>query len=181
MPDSVSFVIHAIPKGKARHQTVISLRCGQCQRMIIGQRDRCPYCSNRNLYFSHSGEYTPKEQKEYERFVALCAQQGMRGREKFSGPTRVSCFFYMGIPVSRIKKLKDGDWHIQRPDTDNCVKSIWDACNQVCFADDCVVVQMAAEKRWTTGVPRTEVIISSLPLAVEDAKHPETAEQETIV
>jgi len=176
VPDSVQFVIHAIPKGKMRHQSVICLRCGQCKRMIMGQRKECPYCMNRQLYFSHSSEYSPKEQKECEQFIALCAQQGMRGRKKFEGPTRIECRFWFGIPKSRIKKLKDGDWHTQRPDTDNCVKSVWDAMNQVCFADDCVVVQMAAEKRWTTGIPRTEVTISSLDgIAVKDAKHPETA------
>lgn len=162
MPDSVNFVILQSPKGKQRHQTVVTLRCGQCQRMIMGQRNECPHCQNRKLHFSHSSEYTPKEQKEYERFAAMCAQQGMKGREKFSGPTRVECHFWMGIPKSREKKLRDGDWHTQRPDTDNCVKSVWDAMNQICFADDCVVVQMSAEKRWTSGAPRTEVTIRSL-------------------
>ena len=58
--------------------------------------------------------------------------------------------------------LKEGDWHTQRPDTDNCVKSTWDAMNSLVFEDDCIVVQMLAEKRWTTGVPRTEVLISLL-------------------
>jgi len=179
MPDSVQFVIPQTPKGKSRHQTVVTLRCGQCQRMIMGQRKECPHCGNqKTLYFSHSSEYSPKDQKEYERFVALCAQQGMRGRDKFVGPTRIECRFWLGIPKSREKKLKDGDWHTQKPDTDNCVKSIWDGCNQVCFADDCIVVEMQAEKRWTSGAPRTEVTISLL--AVEDAKRPETAEQEAV-
>jgi Holliday junction resolvase RusA-like endonuclease len=175
MSDSITFTVHAIPKAKMRHQTVVTLRCGRCQRLSMGQRKVCQYCENTQLYFSHSNEYTPKEQKEAESFIALCAAQAMRGREKFTGPSRIECVFYFGIPKSREKKLKDNDWHTQRPDTDNCVKTLWDsvACG-ICMADDCVVVQMMAEKRWTTGVPRTVVTISSL--AVEDA----TAEQEPV-
>ena len=128
----------------------------------MGQRDVCPICKGKSLYFVSNTSYTPSEQREYERFSALCAQQGMKGRDKFSGPTQVECRFWFGIPKSRERKLKDGDWHTQRPDADNCVKSVWDAMNQVCFADDCVVVKMSATKQWTSGCPRTEVIISPL-------------------
>lgn len=161
-PTSVSFVIPQTPKGKSRHRTVALLRCGKCQRQCQGARSECPTCSNKGLFFVANMSYSDSDQAEYERFAALCAQQGMRGRDKFSGPTRVECRFWLGIPASRVKKLKDGDWHTQRPDTDNCVKSVWDAMNKVCFADDCVVVSMTAEKRWTSGIPRTEVVISSL-------------------
>lgn len=164
MIQSISFVVTQTPKGKSRHQTVPLLRCGKCQRQTMGQHDFCPKCGNPQLYFVNNIPFTPAEQKEYERFASLCAQQGMRGREKFVGPTRVECKFLFGIPKSRERKLRDGEWHTQRPDTDNCVKSIWDAMNKICFGDDCVVVQMMAEKRWTTGVPRTEVTIGSLEL-----------------
>jgi len=169
----------------------------------MGHHEVCPQCSGKSLYFVSNVPYAPSEQKEYERFAALCAQQGMsrfRGSVlpeglnpnadlnkpghsdlpgKFSGPTRVECRFYFGIPKSREKKLKEGDWHTQRPDTDNCVKSVWDAMNKICFADDCMVVQMVAEKRWTTGVPRTEVSISSL--AEGGPKARTEAEQEASV
>jgi Holliday junction resolvase RusA-like endonuclease len=156
------FVVLQTPKGKTRHSTVPLLRCRKCQRQTMGHHDACPHCGCDHLYFLANTAYTPSEQKEYERFAALCAQQGMQGKEKFVGPTRVECNFLFGIPKSRIKKLRDGDWHTQRPDTDNCVKSIWDAMNQICFADDCVVTQMVASKYWTTGVPRTEVRITTL-------------------
>ena len=161
MSNSISFTVFSVPKGKMRHQTVVTLRCGQCQRIVKGQRKECPHCLGRNLYFMFSNEFTPKEQVEYENFVALCAQQAMRGVQ-LSGPLEISCKFNFGIPKSREKKLKDGDWHTQRPDTDNCVKSIWDALNKVAFTDDCTVVRMKAEKRWTTGTPRIEVQIISL-------------------
>jgi Holliday junction resolvase RusA-like endonuclease len=159
---TVTFTIPQTPRGKSRHATVVTLRCGKCQRQTVGQRSECPYCGNGNMYFMYSHEYNTKEQKEYERFAAMCAQQGMQGAEKFTGAVQVRCDFYFGIPKSRTKKLHDGEWHTQRPDTDNCIKSVWDAMNQVCFADDCIVAVMTAAKMWTTGVPRTEVRIESL-------------------
>jgi len=136
----------------------------------MGHHESCPKCGNKNASKNYCPQchvantpYTPAEQKEYERFAAMCAQQAMRGREKFIGPTRVECKFWFGIPKSRVRKLRDGDWHTQKPDTDNLVKSIWDSvCCGICTADDCTVVQMVAEKRWTTGIPRTEVSIYEL-------------------
>ena len=177
----VTFVIHAKPTGKMRHQTVVTLRCSNpaCQKVSRGQRAECPYCGGKNMAFVFSNEFSPKEQKSYEQFAAMCAQQGMRGREKFTGPTRVECQFFFEIPKSRVKKLKEGDWHMQRPDTDNCVKSVWDAMNKICFTDDCVVVQMTAEKRWTTGIPRTEVVISDLAEGAPEGRT--EAEQEATV
>jgi Holliday junction resolvase RusA-like endonuclease len=126
----------------------------------MGQRKECPRCTNTPLYFLAAREFTPADQKEYERFAALCAQQGMRGREKFTGPTVVECWFWFGIPRSRMKTLKEGDYHTQRPDVDNCKKSILDACNLLVWGDDCIIVDIIGRKRWTTGVPRTEVTIS---------------------
>lgn len=113
---SVSFTIPSSPKGKMRHQTIVWLRCGQCQRSIVGQRKECPYCQNRRLEFVRADESTPKEQREYEKFAAMCALQGMKGRNKFSGPVKVHCVFLFGIPKSRERKLQEGAYHTQRPD-----------------------------------------------------------------
>jgi Holliday junction resolvase RusA-like endonuclease len=159
----VSFVVMQIPKGKARHRTVPILRCGRCQRQTQGHHDKCPHCGNNNLYFVINKPFMDTDQGQYERFASLCATQAMQGKPKFVGPTKVECKFWFSIPKSREKKLKDGSWHCQRPDTDNLVKSIWDsACCGICTADDCIIAQMIAEKRWTSGIPRTEVTISSL-------------------
>jgi Holliday junction resolvase RusA-like endonuclease len=159
---TVSFTIPQTPKGKSRHQTVPLLRCGQCQRQTMGHHEDCPHCHSRGmLYFVRNAPYTPSDQREYEKFAAMCAQQGMQGQEKFVGPTAMYCTFWFGIPKSRIKKLKDGDWHTQKPDTDNCIKST-DAFLGLVFADDCIIAKVSGEKRWTTGCPRTEVRIESL-------------------
>jgi Holliday junction resolvase RusA-like endonuclease len=128
----------------------------------MGQRNHCQKCGNKNLYFVANVPYTPAEQKEYEKFAAMCAQQGMQGQDKFVGAVSVHCDFWFEIPKSRLKKLKDGDWHLQRPDVDNCKKSVLDACNLLVWADDCTIAQISATKRWTTGMPRTEVRVESL-------------------
>jgi Holliday junction resolvase RusA-like endonuclease len=161
---TVTFVIPQQPRGKSRHATVVTLRCGKCQRQTVGQRSECPNCGNKDLYFMYSHEYTDKDQREYERFAAMCAQQGMTNCTcgKFVGAVSVHCDFWFGIPKSRLKKLKDGDWHLQRPDVDNCKKSVLDACNLLVWADDCTIAQISATKRWTTGTPRTEVRVESL-------------------
>lgn len=159
---TVSFIIPQMPKGKARHSTVVTLRCDRCQRTVKGQRSECPYCQNKKLCFLFSNEYTPAEQKEYERFVAMCAQQGMQGRNKFVGACGLWLKFCFAIPESRKKKLKEGDWHPQRPDRDNSEKSIMDGCNGVVWADDCVVCLGMQACVWTEGVPRTEATVISL-------------------
>ena len=68
----------------------------------------------------YSHEYTDKDQREYERFAAMCAQQGMQGHEKFVGPCALYLKFYFEVPKSRARKIQEGDWHPQRPDRDNC-------------------------------------------------------------
>lgn len=159
---TVTFTIPQAPKGKQRHQTVVTLRCASCQREQHGQLQECQYCGKKGLSFVRSNEYSPKEQREYERFAAMCAQQGMQGVDKFVGPVWVDCRFFFGIPKSREKKLHEGDYHTQRPDIDNCKKSVLDSANGIVWADDCSVVKLTAEKFWTTGCPRTEVKIESL-------------------
>ena len=110
----------------------------------------------------YSHEYTDKDQREYERFAAMCAQQGMQGHEKFVGPCALYLKFYFEVPKSRARKIQEGDWHPQRPDRDNCEKSIMDACNGIVWADDCTVCFGQQECRWTFLVPRTEVRVESL-------------------
>src|SRR6266705_6065471 len=98
MESAVSFVVPQSPRGKTRHSTVPLLRCGKCQRQTMGHHESCPHCHNRQLYFLANTAYTPSEQREYEKFAALCAQQGMQGRQKFVGPTREECNFLFVIP-----------------------------------------------------------------------------------
>jgi Endodeoxyribonuclease RusA len=189
---NITFTIPQKPLGKQRHQTVALLKCAchqksngfkgvqcSCRAQFYGDREYCPKCSHAGPYlFVNNIPFTPKEQKEYERLAAMCASQGMRnaspmGKDRFhdsittdaarlKGPLLVHCDFYFEIPQSRKKSLREGDWHTQRPDLDNCYKSVLDCANQILWADDCVVTAMTAAKRWTKGMPRVEVKVSEL-------------------
>ena len=113
------------------------------------------------MAFITNVDSTPKETVNYENLVKLCASQALE-EYQFTGAIKVSSVFYFQIPVSRAKKLKEGDWHCQRPDVDNCKKSVLDGCNKVAWADDCLICRIEAEKRWTTGVARAEVTIEEI-------------------
>jgi hypothetical protein len=112
---TVSFTIPGTPKAKARHRTVCLLRCPACQRQTMGPHWECPHCGHKGLFFVKNENYADTDQKNAEKFSAMCAAQGMVGSEKFIGPTAVDCIAYFEIPKSR-KKLNEGDWHTQRPD-----------------------------------------------------------------
>ena len=51
-------------------------------------------------------------------------------------------------------------------DVDNMLKLICDGCNQVVWRDDVLVCDKFASKRYTTGQPRTEVVIWTLDIDV---------------
>lgn len=44
-------------------------------------------------------------------------------------------------------KVAPGDWHVVKPDTDNCEKSIFDAFNGLFWADDCQVCHIGEVKK----------------------------------
>jgi Holliday junction resolvase RusA-like endonuclease len=129
----------------------------------MGPHWECPHCGHKGLTFVKNENYADTDQKNYERFGAMCAQQGMVGSEKFVGPSQVTCTFLFGIPKTGANsKKKEGDWHTQRPDVDNCKKSVLDFCNALVWADDCIIARIVGEKRWTLGVPQTLVTVESL-------------------
>jgi hypothetical protein len=57
-----------------------------------------------------------------------------------------------------------------RPDTDNYVKAALDAINGIVVADDCLVVELVAEKRYAR-VPQLTITVTALPAAAAQAKN----------
>ena len=57
-----------------------------------------------------------------------------------------------------------------RPDTDNYVKAALDAINGIVVSDDCLVVELAAEKRYAR-VPQLRIVVTPLPAAAAQAKN----------
>jgi Holliday junction resolvase RusA-like endonuclease len=111
--------------------------------------------------------YTPAATRKYEAHGRLAAQQAMNGRPPIAGPVRAEITVDLPVPASWSGKRRDaalrGDIRpTSRPDTDNYVKAALDAINAIAVADDSLVVELAAEKRYAP-VPCLTITITPLP------------------
>jgi Holliday junction resolvase RusA-like endonuclease len=155
----LAFTVPGGVQAKERHRTAALKRCMTCRRTVIGWP--CRYCGGKQLEFVANVSTPGKKSETYESFVALCAKEaGAVGGGTEAILLRAD--FYFSIPASRKRKLKECDRHTQRPDLDNCLKSIKDGLNQVAWHDDSCVVEIHARKLWTHGEPRAEIIVESL-------------------
>lgn len=87
-------------------------------------------------------------------------------KERLEGPIEVmvTAYFKPAKSWSRAKaNLAMGKPHTQKPDADNLLKLVLDACNGVVYADDAQVARMSIAKRWAAEA-RTEVFIREHPL-----------------
>ena len=97
--------------------------------------------------------YTPAETRNYEATIRVLAQQAMAGRPPIDGPVSVIVQAHLPIPKSWTKK-KGAAWQRgdiypdKRPDLDNIVKAVTDACNGVVFSDDSAICFLWAEKHY---------------------------------
>ena len=85
--------------------------------------------------------YTPAKTKAYENVVAAAALKAMHKLPKMEGPLSATLVLYMPKPL-RPK------WPVPavRPDLDNILKSVTDACNGIVYSDDAQIVQMTLVK-----------------------------------
>lgn len=156
----LEFTIPGPVQAKERHRTAALKRCMACRRVVIGYP--CKYCGGTALEFVANVSTPGKKSENYESFVALCAKEaGASGRTQ-TGSVVLRADFYFGVPKSRARKIVEGSPHTQRPDLDNCLKSIKDGLNQVAWHDDCCVVEIHARKMWTHGEPRAEIEVDAL-------------------
>lgn len=111
--------------------------------------------------------YTPEKSAAYERLVRHIALSSMQksGLSLAETSVFVEVVAYMPIPASwprkkRIGALLGGIRPIVRPDLDNIVKSVLDACNGVVYGDDSQVCTMVLQKRYETEEHRPSVHVS---------------------
>lgn len=79
----------------------------------------------------------------------------MDERERLQGAIGLSITYYMPIPKSKSKLLKENDFHIIKPDTDNLTKFICDIARDIVYDDDCQVALNFATKRYSSE-PRVD-------------------------
>ena len=123
----IYFVVPGTPVAKARARSVI--RAGRI------------------------AHYTPAKTASYESLVAMHARIAMNALEPFRGPIRLSCTFWLPVPMSYTKSrrkacLNGSERHCKKPDIDNLLTSIKDGCNNVAWVDDCQVVEVTASKHY---------------------------------
>jgi Holliday junction resolvase RusA-like endonuclease len=104
--------------------------------------------------------YTPAKTATYEQQVSWAAKAAMRGASPLAGPVELFVILYMQIPASysKVKRARaiSGDLRpTGKPDLDNVVKGIKDACNNIVWGDDSQVVRMVASKHYAARASAT--------------------------
>lgn len=95
--------------------------------------------------------HTPEKTARYENLVALAARQAMGGRPPMPGAVSIGLMLYTMPPASWSKKKRaaalSGDIRpTTKPDCDNVLKAIADACNGIVFVDDKQVCEVSIKK-----------------------------------
>lgn len=88
--------------------------------------------------------YEPKDRQEWKALCRLVAQAAMQGQALFEGPVTVRMMFLRPSPTSTPKKPCKSNWWPwawwRKPDWENLIKPIQDACKGIVWHDDAQVV-----------------------------------------
>ena len=126
-PATVAFVIPGTPVGKGR-----------------------PKFARRGNF---TVAYTPEKTASYENLVKVKAEEAMKGRPVLDGAVAVTIWLWVTPPASWSQKKQrealDGRiFPTSKPDIDNVLKGIMDACNEIVFKDDKQAVDVRVVKRY---------------------------------
>lgn len=127
MTSSVAFIVPGTPVGKGR-----------------------PKFARRGNFVS---TYTPEKTASYENLVKVKAEEAMQGIPAFLGPVSVEIALFVTPPASWSQKkqreaLAGTVFPTSKPDVDNVLKGIMDACNEIVFKDDRQAVDVKVIKRY---------------------------------
>ncbi len=119
--------------------------------------------------FSSQGGYTkaydPKKSKDFKKYVKLVAAEH-RPKNLFDGPIQLFIRIYKptlkNFSKKKLAAAEAGELRpVTKPDVDNYVKGIKDACNKIIWKDDSQVVELLASK-WYSETPRIEIMVVSI-------------------
>jgi Holliday junction resolvase RusA-like endonuclease len=110
--------------------------------------------------------YTPAKTRRYEAHGRLAAQLAMGDRPPLTGPVHLTALVELPIPTSWSKRRTAaaivGEIRpTSRPDVDNYLKSAMDAINGIVIADDSLIVEVTAEKKFGVD-PKLVLLITPL-------------------
>lgn len=96
--------------------------------------------------------YKAKADLNNENMISFLANAAMRGRLPYECPMALAVDVYVAPAQSwskkRVAAALGGDRPTTKPDLDNIIKAILDACNRIVFADDKQIVQIVANKHF---------------------------------
>ena len=134
------------PLGKQRHQTAIR---GKGENAFLQ-------------------EYTPTQTVNAEVLVKLAFMEKYPNHQPWERDVPLASIIeaFYPVPMSfSASKRKDALAGILRPcikiDLDNCEKLVWDALNQIAYADDCAIVKSMGDKFYSEK-PRVDIKIMTL-------------------
>lgn len=98
--------------------------------------------------------YTPEKTASYENLVKVKAEEAMQGQPLFEGAVSVEIALFVTPPASWSQKkqreaLAGTVFPTSKPDVDNVLKGIMDACNEIVFKDDKQAVDVKVIKRYS--------------------------------
>ena len=112
-----------------------------------------PVAQGRPRFSTHGGfprAYDPKRSKEGKQSVRffVANQMEKEGLVPLEGPIMLQAQFGIKLPTSQERKRnpKPRSWRIKKPDLDNLIKLVKDACSGIAFLDDNQIVKVSAEK-----------------------------------
>jgi Holliday junction resolvase RusA-like endonuclease len=99
--------------------------------------------------------YTPAKTRSYEALVALAAHQAMAGRVPWPRESFLECWIraFLAPPASwsarkRNQALSAYVCPTGKPDLDNIIKAVLDACNGILWVDDSSILRLTAMKEY---------------------------------
>ena len=104
--------------------------------------------------------FTPEKTASYENLVKVKAEEAMNGRAVIEGAVSVEIALYVTPPASWSQKkqraaLAGEIFPTSKPDVDNVVKGIFDACNDIVWRDDKQACDVTVRKRYATTARAT--------------------------
>ena len=116
---------------------------------------------------SHVHTYDPEKSRNYKQLVRFWVTEHLKkiyGFKPLENAVCVDLTFYMPVSWTRKKRIEAINGTI-RPvskkagDIDNLFKCVTDSCNGLLWADDCIITDIYARKRYTGDIARTEMIV----------------------
>lgn len=127
-----------------------------------------PVAQGRPRFSSQGGfvkAYDPAKSRDFKKYVKVIASEH-RPETLLEGPLQLLVRVYKPTLKNFSKKKKaaaeQGELRpITKPDIDNYVKGVKDACNQIIWKDDSQVVELIVSK-WYSETPRVEITVKPL-------------------